>query len=389
MPLTFGNLDPYRKNRQLEQLRDVGMMFVQMSSQKKAEEERKRQAEMSRVLEMLNRYPEVVDQPAGQDLARKFPELAPIVQVVRDRTKILGQVNQAGESWLGGADELAKEHQEKLKRQAFLAMPTSPFAPPNLNAVGSLIQESQVHPDTFLQESAESLSPSERIAANIWGRERGLKVPQPQYTRRPDPMRDLPQQQRALRIPGTPEQERAARIQANLEPGAKEAERREIEKAKDRRAAISAEISERGLDLRERGLDLRERESTGKGTGYKESRKLLGNTLDTMSDRLKTQQEAWDDELKEAQADAIGPEDKQAAQTSLVERLGPRPEVPPKPLPGHLNRLTRKIVEEAETVEEAEAAMEAVSAWYARLTTAKGLSPSDAMAVILGEKDEP
>lgn len=389
MPLTFGDTDPYYKYRQLEQLRDVGMMFVQMSSQRKQEEERKRQAEMSRALEMLKRYPEVVDQPAGEDLARRFPELAPIVAVVRDRSKLLGQVNQAGEAWISGADQRAQEHQKSLARKMALAAPHSPFAPPNLSALGSLMEESQVHPDTFLQESAESLTPSQRVAANIWGKERGLKVPEPQYTRRPDPMRDLPQQQRALRIPGTPDQKRAARIQANLEPGARELEQRTREEAKNRRAAVAAEIAERGLDLRERGLDLREKSSSGAGAGYKESRKLLSDTLGTVSERLVNQQKAWDAELKEAQKGLSGNLAKDAAKQVLTERLGPRPEAPPKLLPGHLNRLTRKIVEEASTVEEAEAAMEAVAEWYVRLTTTKKLSPAEAMAVILGEKEEP
>lgn len=390
MAHVFGDLNPNYEQEQLEQLRDVGLMFVQMSSQRKEEEQRKRQAEMSRALEMLQRYPEVVDQPAGEDLARRFPELAPIVSVVRDRAKLLGQVNKAGESWLAGADQRAQEHQKSLARKMALAAPHSPFAPPNLNALGSLMQESQVHPDTFLQSSFDSLAPSERDAATIWAKGRdGITPPKPQYNRRPDPMRDLPQAQRALRIPGTPDQERAARVQANLEPGARELEQRAREEAKDRRAAVAAEISDRGLDLRERGLDLRQKESAGKGTGYAESRKLLSETLGAVSGRLTNQQKAWDAELKGAQKQARGTAAKEAAQIKLVERLGPRPEAPPKPLPGHLNRLTRKIVEEASTVEEAEAAMEAVAEWYTRLTTTKNLSPAEAMAVILGEKDEP
>lgn len=386
---TYGDLDPYAAYRPLDQIRDLGMMYVNLSMRKKAEQEKRRQQELERAYQQLGKYPEVVDTPYGNSLAERFPELAPVVSVLRNRSQILGEIDQAGKTWMSGADQKYQEHQQSLARQMALSAPVSPYAPPNLNALGSLMRESQVHPDTFLQESAEALTPSQRVAANIWGKERGLKVPEPQYMRRPDPMRDLPQQQRALRIPGTPEQERAARIQANLEPGAREAEQRAREEAKDRRAKVAAEISNRGLDLRERGMDLRERESTDRGTGYKESRKLLSETLSTVSERLANQQKAWDAELKEAQRDARGTKAKSAAQIALVERLGPRPEAPPKPLPGHLNRLTRKIVEEAATVEEAEAAMAAVSEWYVRLTTTKDLSPADAIAVILGEKNEP
>lgn len=381
-------------------IRRTGEMFVPLVLERRQREHQKRQAEMERALEMLQRYPEVVDRPEGAKLAEQFPELAPIVSVVRNRTRNLGAMEQAGTSWLSGADALQQEHQQSLQRKAMLAMPTSPFGAPNLKAASAALQETQVHPDTFLQRSAERMSPSQRMAAGVWAKERGAPFPEPYFPT----LEDLPQNQRALEMAKRgdidPETARAARISGGLEEGSREKIRRDLEAAKDRRAAVAAEISGRGQDLRERGLDLQaeglaHRKATAKSGGeksYKATRGLLTDTLSTYRSRASEQQKAWDAELstegKRAEDEAVD-NPRAFAQQRVVERLGARPEVPKIPLPGFLNRMARQVATEATSVEEAESIVQMLTESYVKLTTRHGLSPEQAVKVILGEAPEP
>lgn len=399
--VVVGDLDPNRRQRQLQQVGEMGHMFVQLALQKKAENERRRQAELQRAYTMIADYPEIVDQPQGMALGEKFPELAPVVQAARNRSSALRKINRAGETWMERADRLARENQERIQRELVLAQPTTLFAPPNMKALRGAMEAANVHPDQFLQQSAEGLAPSERVAANIWAKERGLQAPEPHYTRRFDPMRDLPQSLRAVHQAEAgglaPDTSRAARVGANIEEGAREELKRELDAARDRRARRSAEIAERGLDIRERRLDLEESGRGGKL--YKSSRDFFGETHDAYLGALRDKQKAWDEELKRAEKEGATTRDRRAARNRIVETLGPRPEPPPKMMPGHKNALTRRVIDELSqgedgstrdvAVEEVEATIQAIMEWYGNLTTVKGLSPSDAVAVILGEKEEP
>lgn len=384
MVIRFGDIGPDPRQESLDQVRELGQFFVGLSLDRKEKEERRRRQELQRAYKMLSENPEIVDHPQGEALGEKFPELAPMVHAARNRSSILKKVRGAGESWLSEADRRAKENQESVQRQMMLSMPTSPFSPPNLQAMGSAFRKAQVHPDQHLQEAAESLPPSERVAANIWARSRGLKAPEPQYQRRPDPFRDLPQSQRALRIPGTPEQERAARIGARLE---------EPEGTKKSRALSErrADLQEWGLRLRERDINLDETDSRTLGSmGYKTPRKFFGASHDAYLERIDTRQEAWDEELEKLQDDdLLTTEEKEGLKKDLTFRLGPRPKSPPKMLPGQMNRITRKILDEAGSPEEIEQSTEIALEAYRRLTIEEKLSPADAVAVILGEKDPP
>jgi hypothetical protein len=389
-------------------------VFLQIKDQREAERTREREEALSRFFNLAQKMPEVAER-AGPEIVRKYgrdvPELAGMVEWLGNQKAIRQQMEGAGTSWLSGADVLQQQHQQSVQRKAMLALPPSPFGAPNLKAAGAALQEAAVHPDSFLQRSAEQMSPSQRMAAGIWAKEQGLPMPEPQYTTRPDPMRDLPQNQRALRISGTPEQMQAARVGADLESGARATSReglaRFLDQSRNRRAEAAAAISSRGLGLREQELALRRSEATaaktGEAAGYKAIRPLVAETATAMRSMSAEQAKAWDAEVKEALGGKTSSIARDEARLAVTERLGPRPTTSTPMLPGHMNDIARMITREATTPpadpeerklwqpatpEEVERGVEAAVDWYFKLT-ARGMAPREALDVVLGLKSEP
>lgn len=341
MPV-FGDIDPYYKQRQLEKFGQIGQMFVGLAQERRQREEQRRQAELARVLKMIDQYPEVVDRPEGEDLAERFPELAPILGVVKNRNRTAQNMEQAGQGWLTRAEQIDQQ------RAAMAASPQSPLAgiSPLANAPElaanppAPAQPGQPSADLALVEAARTMSPAERVQAETWAKARGLQFPKLHQPEVFDPWRDLPQKNRAVlagelnQIP--PDTARSARVGANLEEGAREKVRRDLDVARGQRAERAAAISERGLDLRDRSLDLQESRAKGGGaepglTPYQERRVRVG--------RVK--------ELKTRLQDTT----KQMEESSSKRRPGssgkPDPAVP-RLLPVHANKVAEWIGRNAE-----------------------------------------
>lgn len=394
MPIVFGDLDPQREQRSLDRLGEGLGIFMQLKQQKDAERDRERQQALSRFFDLAYRMPEVAA-AAGPQIVKKYgediPELGGMVSYLQNQRQASDKIEQAGQKWMSQADRMRQENEESVQRQLLLAAPTSPFGMPNTQALQGAMAQSQVHPDTFLQRSAENLPPADRVAAGVWAKQRDFKAPDPQYQQRFDPLRDLPQTTRGVLASEKgwlpPETSKAARIGANMEEGAREGLRRDLDAEQSRRADRSAAISERGLDLRERGLDLRARESRGGGSkatlsDYKDARKFLADTESSLRDRVKAQQKAWDAEQKARKKEAWRArlEGKEAEEGDL----GPRPEAPEELLPVNLNKMARKVVSEGLDPVAAEARMQEMVAQYQQLAS-EGVDQSKAVKRVLGE----
>lgn len=381
MPITFGDLDPNRQTRQLENLGQGLGLYLSLKRQREDERRRERESALSRFFDLAGRMPEVAA-TAGPEIVRKYgsevPELAGMVSFLQNQGAVTRKVEDAGQSWLSGADRLQQENQESVQRRLALSMPTSPFGMPNLQAFQGAVEASQVHPDTFLQRSAEGMSPSERMAAGIWAKERGLSMPKPYYERRPDPLRDLTQDVRGVYLADQgvlpPDTARSARIKGKLEEGAPDKVRRDLDASRTERANQAAELSRRAQDQRDRSLGIQERQLSLRGSGggtttaqLRASRKFLTDTEKALSDRAKERQKAWDAEARQREANL-----------EEIDDLGPRPSVPSKLTPRQANQLVRRATEIATSTPEEEALLEAMVSQYHELV-AGGAKPEAAV----------
>jgi hypothetical protein len=258
---------------------------------------------------------------------------------------------------------------------------------PNLGALQGAAQAAQTHPDTFLQRSAESLDPSERMAAGIWAQERGLPMPKPYYSRRPDPLRDLTQDVRGVYLADQgalpPDTARSARIKGKLEEGAPDRVRRDLDASRTERANQAAEISRRAQDQRDRSLGIQERQLASRGSGGKlsvselrASRRFLTDTEKVLADRAKERQKAWDEESKARDRERVARELRGEDGAESAD-LGPRPAVPPKLTPRQANQFVRRAAEIASSPPEEEALLEEMVAQYHE-RVARGVEPADA-----------
>lgn len=329
----FGDIDPYYKQRQLEKFGQIGQMFVGLAQERRQREEQRRQAELARVLTMIDQYPEVVDRPEGEDLAERFPELAPILGVVKNRNRTAQNMEQAGQGWITRAEQINQQ------REAMAAAPQNPLAGISPLAAAPALaanppapaQPGQPTADLALVEAARTMSPAQRAQAEVWAKARGLEFPKLHQPEIFDPWQDLPQKNRAVlagelgQLP--PNTVRSARVGANLEEGAREQVRRDLDAARGERADRAAAISSRGLDLRDRSLDLQESRAARGGaeaglTPYQERRIRTARVKD-----LKTR-------LQDT--------------TKQIEESSPRGAPIPRLLPVHANKVAEWIGRNAE-----------------------------------------
>lgn len=347
--MIFGDIDPYYRQRQLEKFGQVGQMFVGLAQERRQREEQRRQAELARVLRMIDQYPEVVDRPEGEDLATRFPEIAPILGVVKNRNRTAQNMEKAGQGWLTRAEQIDQQ------RAAMAAAPQNPLAgiSPLAAAPGlaanppAPAQTGQPSADLALVEAARTMSPAERVQAETWAKARGLQFPKLHQPEVFDPWQDLPQKNRAVlagelgQLP--PDTVRSARVGANIEEGAREKVRRDLDAARGERADRAAAISSRGLDLRDRSLDLQESQAARGGTEpgltpYQERRVRA-----TRVKELKTRLQDTTKQIEESSA------------KSTPGKSGKSDPAVPRLFPVHANEVSEWINRNAEELSKASA----------------------------------
>lgn len=399
---TFGDIDPYYRQRQLEKFGQVGQMFVGLAQERKQREEERRQQELARVLRMIDQYPEVVDRPEGRDLAERFPEVAPILDVVRNRNRIGQGLEQSGQQWLTRADQIAQQ------RAAMAAAPQQPLAgiSPLANAPEMAasppqpLQPGQPPADMALVDAARTMSPAERARAEVWAKARGLTFPKLHEPEVFDPWQDLPQKNRAVlagelgQLP--PDTVRSARVGANIEEGAREKVRRDLDVARGERADRAAGISERALDLRDRALDLQESRPAGGKEPKPASQKVeLKNHARDLAEAAQADRESsWQSRLQlmgyevedEKEGTYKGPDGKKYTRAQILrQNKGLRPPDPPQE--SHLDLIAaavnRRLLARQIDAEAAAVAVERAIAKYMALLD-EGKTPQQAYRALTG-----
>lgn len=250
--IATGTSDPLFFQKKMAALGDTIGGFVQAHRQRKAQADAQAQAEIENAFKLMAQYPELADS-WGESLKAKYgeshPEVAGLVDVVKNRRTLAEEIPAAGRKWEGAWGDLESRH--AADQQALQAMPdwtqvsapmslaTSPIfsnaaqppAPPLRAAVGSnAVPElspymagpgpqaplkaaqdvtltlpnaeklaagkrlAQVNPDMFPVQAMGKLTPAERLNANVYAKSKGYDVPDTTVL---DRLKMLPEKARA------------------------------------------------------------------------------------------------------------------------------------------------------------------------------------------------
>lgn len=408
MPLTFGNLDPYHRHRQLERLGEGLSLFMQVRQQKQAERDRERQQALSRFFELAEKMPEVAAQ-AGPDIVRRYgkdvPELQGMVDWLQNQGKVRQRLQSAGERYLQTADQLAQRNEARATTpgQGPLAG-ISPFAnaPQLANVPSAATAPGQPGSDLAFVEAARTLSPSDRQAAELWAKQEGVPFPERFQPSPFDPYEDLTQKGRGLlaaqRGEVTGEVAEGQRIQAGL-PGfetagqklqremeaKRDARARELADLRDRRTAAGQEIQRRKVSVQER----REERLRAGGSAAVKPRELAGEVKSSLLDSQKLMTPSKDEK---GEAVALGPKAQGATGKAAVRRPTFRP-MNDAQAARLASTITRDAVQRAkksgaDPYDLAFTATESAFNVYTDLVL-RGIAPRDAVLILLGEKEAP
>lgn len=250
--IATGTSDPLFYQRKMAALGDTIASFAAAHRQRKAQADAQAQAEIDNAFKLMAQYPELADS-WGESLKAKYgtshPEVAGLVDVVKNRRALADQIPAAGRKWEGAWGDLESRH--AADQQALQAMPdwtqvsapmslaTSPIfsdaaAPPQAplrSAIGSNAapelspymagagpqaplkaaenvtltlpnseklakakQLAQVNPDMFPVQALGKLTPAERLRANVYAKSMGYDVPDTTIL---DRLKMLPEKARA------------------------------------------------------------------------------------------------------------------------------------------------------------------------------------------------
>lgn len=413
--------DPYYRMNQLQQLGGVFAIVRAKMEERKAKKEREQLEELNRFFGAASKMPELAE-TWGQDLKRRYGQQSPEVTAVVDAFAQRRQRAQEAEAAASAYDQQlqALEQGYQQKQAAAAAQPdTLPGTPyPNLDKVIAQGEVDQVNPALLSAIAAQNLPPAQRRAAQVALKAQGIEMPS-QFS----PFDDLPAEAKGLLagqmglLKGEPLQ--ALRYGAGFEqtPAAKGYQQFQAEDREDRQAALT---EDRGEDARiavekeatRHAHRIREISLSGsfRGRGRAGSREeedegfypedveddnveprrvgaAKGKTLATeISEMSKTAVEAYDADFKSAMEGVDGLKKGKAKADFLKER-GKRPQPAPPAMARAMEREIRRLASEGQltTRDEIDQAALAMASLYAAATS-KGMSPSQALRVALGQE---
>lgn len=250
--IATGTSNPNFYAQKMAALGDTVASFAAAHRQRKAQADAQAQAEIESAFKLMAQYPELADS-WGESLKAKYgtshPEVAGLVDVVKNRRALADEIPAAGRKWEGAWGDLESRH--AADQQALQAMPdwtqvsapmslaTSPIfsnaaAPPqpplrsaigdnavpelspymagagpqapmkaaenvtltlpNAEKLAKAKQLAQVNPDMFPVQALGKLSPAERLRANVYAKSMGYDVPDTTVL---DRLKMLPEKARA------------------------------------------------------------------------------------------------------------------------------------------------------------------------------------------------
>jgi hypothetical protein len=180
--------DPDFYSRKIGALGDTMRGFIGVMEQRKAKKQEKQKQEIETFLAAASANPELAS-TWGQDLKTRLgkdnPELAPLVDLLANRHQKLAEVDQAGQAWTGGWDKIDQDY--RAKQAAAQAMPDQMAIPNPFGGIFAEIPNPQKQtaqqelaardPQQFGLEALGQLTPSQRLAAQVWAKSKGYEMP--------------------------------------------------------------------------------------------------------------------------------------------------------------------------------------------------------------------
>jgi hypothetical protein len=400
--------DPYYRQNQLQQLGQVFGLVAQKMDQRREKKALRDQAELERFFAATAKMPELAE-TWGQDIKRRLgtsnPEVIPIVDAFAQRRQRQRESEEAVQAYDAQLQGLEQSYRQKSSAAANLpdTLPGTPY--PNLDKVIAQGEVDQINPALLPLTAAQNLSPTQRRAAQVAMKAMGQEMPE-QF----DPFADLPGEAKGLLagqmglLQGEPLQalrygagfEQTPAAQAYQDFQVEDREDRQAAQVEDRtadaRAAIEKEATRPAHRLTEIGASKRAKAAGGRGreeeaddTGLipeekPAKRKPIYQEISAMS---KDAVEAYDADMKAAVQGAPNPG--KAKQAYLQER-GKRPQTIPPPIARQMESYIKRLHDEGQltTRDEVDQAALAMTSLYTAATS-KGMTPTQALAVALGQ----
>jgi hypothetical protein len=402
--------DPYYRQNQLQQLGQVFGLVAQKMDQRREKKALRDQAELERFFAATAKMPELAE-TWGQDLKRRLgtsnPEVVPIVDAFAQRRQRQRESEEAVQAYDTQLQGLEQSYQQKSSAAGNMpdTLPGTPY--PNLDKVIAQGEVQQMQPAMFPLLAAQNLPPAQRRAAQVAMKASGQQMPEAF-----DPFADLPGEAKGLLagqmglLQGEPLQalrygagfEQTPATQAYQDFQVEDREDRQAAQVEDReadaRVAIEKEATRHANRLTEIANSRRVRTAGGGGGGDDEEedetgllpeekpskRKPIYQEISAMS---KDAVEAYDADMKAAVQGAPNPG--KAKQAYLQER-GKRPQTIPPPIARQMESYIKRLHDEGQltTRDEVDQAALAMTSLYTAATS-KGMTPTQALAVALGQ----
>jgi hypothetical protein len=415
--------DPYYRQNQLQQLGQVFGLVAQKMDQRREKKALRDQAELERFFAATAKMPELAE-TWGQDLKRRMgtsnPEVIPIVDAFAQRRQRQRESEEAVQAYDAQLQGMEQTYQQKSSAAANLpdTLPGTPY--PNLDKVVAQGEVQQMQPAMFPLLAAQNLPPAQRRAAQVAMKASGQQMPEAF-----DPFADLPGEAKGLLagqmglLQGEPLQalrygagfEQTPATQAYQEFQVEDREDRQAAQVEDRtadaRVAIEKEATRHANRITEITTAGRYKGRSGGGrAGSREDEdegfypedveddgvepKRAGSdkrkTLSTeIVDMSKAAVEAYDQDFKVGMEGLDSREKARVKGTFLKER-GKRPQVVNPVHARAMEREIRRLVDEKviSTRDEVDQASLAMTSLYTAATS-KGMTPTQALAVALGQ----
>lgn len=311
---TFGDMDPNRQSRQMQQFGSAMEFALESGNRKKKEKEAERDREIQRLITMAERYPDAAAN-YGETLVSKYGTEAPflrgVVDSIKNKDEIRKTAESAGQKWIQGVEQREAPLRQMAADPGMWQQPgmDAQLGGPMAAATGQ--QMAQLAEGRIRQvpgEVASELPFDQRLAARVWAKSQGYDFPPAPTTF--DPYQDLPQSARAETAAATgewdiPQAAEVAAIASGREPSASAELNAEIRREEGKRAEARLELDKEKKELSDRKQALAERKERriakeGSATGGTATKKTAKEAADWLVDDTELLADEWEVGLKEA-----------------------------------------------------------------------------------------
>lgn len=181
-------------NAQVNSLRNFGAVMAALAGSWRNRQDKQQERDLQQIrylLGMAQQEPELAADPkfygdVTSRYGKTFPEVAPLLDVLKSRGAVFQQAKVAGEKFLSAQGQMQQAH-DALQQQISVSPDTLENGAPNLDKAiltGQLAQLGE--PASFATRALRQLSPEERSGATLYQKLGGYQMP-----RQFDPYKDM------------------------------------------------------------------------------------------------------------------------------------------------------------------------------------------------------